>query len=153
MRTNVSWVVAVLPCGFRMLSRVAVWSALLAVSFIVGVAPAPALNYSSDQSQALDTDNRGKAESTGSGRDASSTTQRACKNAPCHRLTVEESLSLRRPSSVEISPDGNLVAYIVTEPLRERSGYQAALCRLRQFSWFGDGDCGGKPYLNRSMVP
>ena len=33
-----------------------------------------------------------------------------------HRITIDEILELRRPSMVEISPDGSQVAYVVTQP-------------------------------------
>jgi dipeptidyl aminopeptidase/acylaminoacyl peptidase len=44
-----------------------------------------------------------------------------------HPLTIRETLALRRPSSVELAPDGRHVAYVVTEALLEQNRDRALL--------------------------
>src|SRR5882724_10662325 len=44
-----------------------------------------------------------------------------------HPLTIRETLGLRRPSSVQIAPDGRHVAYVVTQAVLERNQDHAIL--------------------------
>lgn len=45
-----------------------------------------------------------------------------------HPLTISETLALRKPSEVRISPDGARVAYVVTQALAEKNQDHAILC-------------------------
>lgn len=44
-----------------------------------------------------------------------------------HPMTIEETLALRKPTEVEISPDGTKVAYVVTQPIVQTNKDRAVL--------------------------